>query len=154
MRSIITPTPDGRRFITEDPARDGDNWYAYVRNDPLRYVDPTGLAEIIAKDKSGQPILAPHDGNLKAVTHLEVVRGDRPSNLEAQRGESRFYRDEARLMIRNQILDESSAESTVTTRSRQIGADGFHAASWPVFCNAKAIRSRGQLSAVAAIPPE
>ena len=31
------------RFITEDPARDGGNWYAYVANNPLRYVDPTGF---------------------------------------------------------------------------------------------------------------
>ncbi len=31
------------RFTTEDPARDGLNWYVYVRNNPLRYVDPTGL---------------------------------------------------------------------------------------------------------------
>jgi len=31
------------RFITEDPARDGSNWFAYCRNNPLTYVDPTGL---------------------------------------------------------------------------------------------------------------
>ncbi len=31
------------RFTTEDPARDGLNWYVYVRNNPLRFVDPTGL---------------------------------------------------------------------------------------------------------------
>ncbi len=30
------------RFTTEDPARDGLNWYVYVRNNPLRFVDPTG----------------------------------------------------------------------------------------------------------------
>jgi RHS repeat-associated protein len=31
------------RFITEDPARDGSNWYGYCSNNPLKYVDPTGL---------------------------------------------------------------------------------------------------------------
>jgi len=31
------------RFITEDPARDGSNWFAYTKNNPLRYIDPTGL---------------------------------------------------------------------------------------------------------------
>src|SRR5690554_5404257 len=30
------------RFITEDPAMDGGNWYLYCRNNPLRYVDPSG----------------------------------------------------------------------------------------------------------------
>ena len=31
------------RFTSEDPIRDGMNWHVYVRNNPLRYVDPTGL---------------------------------------------------------------------------------------------------------------
>jgi hypothetical protein len=31
------------RFISEDPARDGVSWFAYVGNNPLKYVDPTGL---------------------------------------------------------------------------------------------------------------
>jgi RHS repeat-associated protein len=35
--------PQAGRFVTEDPARDGANWYVYVRNNPLKYVDPTGL---------------------------------------------------------------------------------------------------------------
>ena len=31
------------QFTSEDPARDGGNWYAYVGHSPLGYVDPTGL---------------------------------------------------------------------------------------------------------------
>jgi len=31
------------RFITEDPARNGMNWFVYCGNNPLRFVDPTGL---------------------------------------------------------------------------------------------------------------
>ena len=31
------------RFITEDPAKDGVNWYAYCGNNPIMYVDPWGL---------------------------------------------------------------------------------------------------------------
>ena len=34
---------DLRRFISEDPARDGMNWYAYCYNNPLMFVDPWGL---------------------------------------------------------------------------------------------------------------
>ena len=34
------------RFITEDPARDGQNWYTYVSNNPLRFIDPTGMRRV------------------------------------------------------------------------------------------------------------
>ncbi|MBQ3425588.1 MAG: RHS repeat-associated core domain-containing protein, partial [Clostridia bacterium] len=30
------------RFITEDPAKDGMNWYAYCGNNPVMFVDPSG----------------------------------------------------------------------------------------------------------------
>ena len=35
--------PELGRFIQQDPARDGVNWYAYVNNDPLTGIDPEGL---------------------------------------------------------------------------------------------------------------
>ena len=31
------------RFITEDPIKDGFNWYVYVGNNPVSFVDPCGL---------------------------------------------------------------------------------------------------------------
>ena len=31
------------KFVTQDPARDGINWYAYCLNNPLKYFDPLGL---------------------------------------------------------------------------------------------------------------
>ncbi|MFW6016839.1 MAG: RHS repeat-associated core domain-containing protein [bacterium] len=36
------------RFITEDSAKDGINWYVYCRNSPFRYVDLDGLAAMEA----------------------------------------------------------------------------------------------------------
>ena len=32
-----------RRFISEDPIKDGLNWYAYCGNNPVMFVDPSGL---------------------------------------------------------------------------------------------------------------
>jgi RHS repeat-associated protein len=34
--------PATGRFISEDPARDGVNWYLYADGNPIRYVDPDG----------------------------------------------------------------------------------------------------------------
>ena len=35
------------RFITEDPAKDGTNWYSYCAGDPVNFVDPWGLEYVI-----------------------------------------------------------------------------------------------------------
>jgi RHS repeat-associated protein len=35
-------TPELARFTTVDPIRDGSNWFAYVNNDPVNWVDPDG----------------------------------------------------------------------------------------------------------------
>jgi RHS repeat-associated protein len=36
--------PEAARFTTEDPVRDGANWFAYVNNDPVNWVDLWGLS--------------------------------------------------------------------------------------------------------------
>jgi RHS repeat-associated protein len=36
--------PEAARFTTVDPVRDGANWFAYVNNDPVNWVDPWGLS--------------------------------------------------------------------------------------------------------------
>ena len=35
--------PSTSRFLTEDPIRDGLNWYAYANNNPIYFSDPWGL---------------------------------------------------------------------------------------------------------------
>ena len=35
--------PSVGRFISEDPAKAGLNWYAYCENNPVNKIDPTGL---------------------------------------------------------------------------------------------------------------
>ncbi|NLW46754.1 MAG: RHS repeat-associated core domain-containing protein, partial [Firmicutes bacterium] len=34
--------PEVGRFISVDPAEDGENWYALCDNDPVNYFDPDG----------------------------------------------------------------------------------------------------------------
>jgi RHS repeat-associated protein len=36
--------PTTGRYLSEDPIQDGSNWYAYAKNNPILYVDPTGLS--------------------------------------------------------------------------------------------------------------
>ena len=38
------------RFRTEDPIRDGQNWYIYAGNNPLFYLDPFGLEMVPLKE--------------------------------------------------------------------------------------------------------
>ena len=44
--------PTTGRFITEDPAKDGSNWYAYCGNNPVMMFDPSGLAIYVPENQS------------------------------------------------------------------------------------------------------
>lgn len=45
-------SPNNARFTTVDPIRDGANWFSYVVNDPVNYVDPLGLS---TSDRGSSP---------------------------------------------------------------------------------------------------
>jgi RHS repeat-associated protein len=50
------------RFVTEDPARDGSNWYEYCRDNPLKYTDPTG--RITGIDDATEVVIGGKEYNL------------------------------------------------------------------------------------------
>lgn len=37
-------SPDTGRFVSEDPIKDGNNWYVYCGNNPVNNIDPLGLS--------------------------------------------------------------------------------------------------------------
>ncbi|GHU73578.1 hypothetical protein FACS189450_13630 [Spirochaetia bacterium] len=47
-------SPEQVRFTTVDPIRDGNNWFAYVNNDPVNYTDLWGLS---ASDKIAPTVI-------------------------------------------------------------------------------------------------
>ena len=85
------------RFTQRDPIADGVNWYAYVANNPLRFVDPTGLglwdivefavAPVVglivdggkgiintAADVGGAGLeVLPHAANVNGITYMAVT---------------------------------------------------------------------------------
>ncbi len=65
-------SPGIGRFITSDPAKaDGYNWYSYCGNDPVNFVDPSGLEFIVV---SGGAYKANRDG---AYNHEFIETGIR-----------------------------------------------------------------------------
>ena len=42
--------PDTGRFISEDPIKDGSNWYSYCGGNPVMFWDPIGLKDVPIRD--------------------------------------------------------------------------------------------------------
>ena len=59
------------RFTQRDPIGDGVNWYAYTRNNPLKFVDPTGMRSLYASERGLARVIFGRTINLASVT----VRG-------------------------------------------------------------------------------
>ena len=80
------------RFLTQDPAGDGDNWYAYADNSPTNEIDPGGLMSapvpgnwnINGGDQTDFSWIVGHDeqdaissfSTYTATVHLFLVRTD------------------------------------------------------------------------------
>ena len=47
--------PRTGRFLSQDPAGDGNNWYAYAGNNPVNAVDPSGLTPLMSFPEGSSP---------------------------------------------------------------------------------------------------
>ena len=79
--------PNLRRFLSQDPIKDGHNWYAAVNNNPIRYIDPWGLAAEVTVVVNGQTVRAvQRDGqifiglwaSLTAIGHVPQIESWTP----------------------------------------------------------------------------
>ena len=77
------------RFINVDPVQDGTNWYVYCNNNPLSFVDPTGLADILARRAGidGAVGFFANDIPLISPGHSLVVYKENGNNKSVQYGE-------------------------------------------------------------------
>ena len=60
--------PEMHRFITEDPAKDGVNWYAYCNGNPVMFTDPWGTNAIIITNKNAAQV-----GNFSPQGHTSAI---------------------------------------------------------------------------------
>jgi cell wall-associated NlpC family hydrolase len=91
------------RFISEDPARDGVSWFAYVGQNPLRYIDPTGLRRVDGDTADSNQDRQQHRAD------RENRRRERQERREARRVQRQLLdmRNQRDLGITSQELSQS-----------------------------------------------
>jgi RHS repeat-associated protein len=110
--------PGTGRFITEDPARDGASWFAYVANNPLIYIDPSGLLLADIFD-SGIGIA---DEGISEAVHIEGLGG----RLQEARELDAFREEEGKKAVEFAVL---MTGGMVLGSAFDVGEMGFHAAT-------------------------
>jgi RHS repeat-associated protein len=94
------------RFTTVDPVKDGRNWYAYVGNDPVNFVDPLGLeitvGDGLAYSEKRDTYHFRDEGTVEEKSKLTVTRS----------GESGQYTDELTLSVGDNVMSSQKVHST------------------------------------------
>ena len=70
--------PKAGRFITEDPIRDGTNWYTYCNGNPVMFVDPMGF-EVTKEDQE-----AYENGSLNFANYERIQKATEAYNEAAK----------------------------------------------------------------------
>ena len=101
-------SPQTVRFTTVDPIRDGANWFAYVNNDPVNYIDLWGL---LASDSYTKKSF--NAENQEADTSIDLSQNDK-DKINTLHPE---IRDNVTNMLQNLRKDEVTVEITLAYRS-------------------------------------
>ncbi|MCI6478910.1 MAG: RHS repeat-associated core domain-containing protein [Spirochaetia bacterium] len=101
-------SPQSVRFTTVDPIRDGANWFTYVNNDPVNYVDLWGL---LASEPEKKFIAwQPESPKIDTVYHTLIPSQNKKESFFYQDKESKMLWSEATFIERK---GENSADMLV-----------------------------------------
>ncbi|MBQ6794813.1 MAG: hypothetical protein IJO83_01565 [Clostridia bacterium] len=124
--------PSIGRFISEDPIKDGTNWYVYCSNNPIAFVDPSGLIKegdenlseeiqilLNGENKDGS-------GGLSAAWQAAYEREDAEAMaaIEAEADELRKY-DVNSIKTVTVLLNSSAAKGAGHTATILVNSDGY-----------------------------
>ena len=83
-------SPVSARFTTIDPIRDGSNWFSYVVNDPVNYVDLFGL---YVKNNTGHWVLIKlEEGGFVSLAPYSMYDGKNVTDYPYESGETEIHK--------------------------------------------------------------
>ena len=90
------------RFTQRDPIGDGVNWYAYTYNNPLKYVDPTGLRGLTDHERG---VVTKIFGNTVSLDDIQIVESGWRHRVATR------FNDDNLLTVGNTIYGKNMADS-------------------------------------------
>jgi RHS repeat-associated protein len=110
-------SPNQARFTTVDPIRDGANWFAYVVNDPVNYIDPFGLTPTDVENYTYQ---GERDGRRYYTANKEATMWGLANDTGTDLGDVQGYDgDPHKMPIGTELSIPAPSSGTTPTESTQ-----------------------------------